>query len=182
MTTPTSVHSLHSGPAEAGKLLALQGRHAQALERYREALRIAQAVRAPPCFARHSLHGVLESLEHMGAHAQAAALAESAASAAANPEPSDFQRRDRAHLLERQGVNQLKGGDVPAARATLESALKLDNELPCARMLLDWTARGLSVSPSRLAEAQRKYGYFTVRKDAIDPARTRHPQHLTTEF
>ena len=182
MTTATNIHELHIGIAEGGKLLALRGRHAQALECYREALRLAQAARAPQVFARHYLHCVLESLEHMGSYSQAAALAAEAASAAANPELSDFQRRDRAHLLERQGVNQMKAGEIAAARATLEAALKMDEALPCARALLDWTARGLTVSPARLAEAQRKYGYFTVRADAIDPSRVRDPQHLTKEY
>lgn len=176
MKASQNVHAMHAGVAEAGKLLAVQGRHAQALERYREALRMAQAARAPQIFALHYLHCILESLEHMGAYAQAVALAAEAAQAAAALKPSEFQRRDRAHLLERQGVNQLKAGNLSAARTTLKSALAIDDALPCARALLDWTARGLSVSPARLAEVQRKHGYFSVRADAIDPARARNLQ------
>ncbi|QMW22850.1 peptidylprolyl isomerase [Sandaracinobacteroides saxicola] len=171
----SDLHQLHVGVAEGGKLLALKGRHKEALARYREALRLAQAARAPQLFARHYLHCVLESLEHMGAHARAVALAREAASAAANPDPSDFQRRDRAHLLERQGVNELKAGEVAAAQATLAGALALDAALPLAAQLLEWTARGLSVSPARLAEAQRRHGYFVVRADSVEAARALDP-------
>jgi tetratricopeptide (TPR) repeat protein len=174
-------HRLHAGIAEAGKLLALKGRHGDALVKYREALRLAQAARAPQIFARHYLHCVLESLELAGAYSQAAALAQEAASAAANPDPSDFQRRDRAHLLERQGVNQLKGGDTAAARATLADALALDAGLPLAATLLGWTARGLTVNPARLAEAQRQHGYFSVRADTVDAALARSPPSLAEE-
>jgi len=186
-----NVHALHIDVAERGKMLALKGRHADALERYREALRMARAVQAPQLFARHYLHCVLESLEHMGSHDQAAALAGEAARAGATEAgateadaqtPTPFQRRDRAYLLERQGMNQLKAGDVSAARVTLVAALTLDEALPLTRVVLDWTARGLSVNASRLIEAQRKYGYFIVRRDAVDPARARDPQRLTAEL
>lgn len=173
-----SPHRLHAGIAEIGKLLALKGRHGEALAKYREALRLAHSLRAPQIFPRHYLHCVLESLELSGAHGQAAALAGEAASAAANPAPSDFQRRDRAHLLERQGVNLLKAGDTAAARTTLAEAIALDADLPLARALLDWTARGLSVSPARLADAQRLHRYFSVRADAVDAALARFAENM----
>ncbi|MFT4251022.1 MAG: hypothetical protein QM608_00870 [Caulobacter sp.] len=169
------VHRLHAGVAEAGKLLALKGRHDEALAKYREALRLAHGVRAPQIFARHYLHCVLESLERMGAHDQAAILAgEAAGSAAAelgDGTPSDFQRRDRAFLLERMGVNRLKAGDVAGARDGLAAALALDGSLALARDLLAWTARGLGVTAARLAEAQRAHGYWTVRADTVDRTR-----------
>ncbi len=165
-----SPHRLHASVAEAGKLLALKGRHGEALAKYREALRLAHALRAPQIFPRHYLHCVLESLELSGAYGQAAALAGEAASAAANPNPSEFQRRDRAHLLERQGVNQLRTGDTASARATLAQAVDLDANLPLAAALLGWTARGLSVSAARLAEAQRQHRYFSVRAESVDTA------------
>ena len=166
-----AAHQFHAGIAEAGKLLALKGQHRQALEHYREALRLAHSARAPQVFARHYLHCVLESLERLGDHAQAAQLAGAAADAAANPDPTPFQLRDRAHLLERQGVNLLRMGDVPAARIALAAALALDPGLRLTRDLLSWTARGLSVSPARLAEAQARTGYWVVRPGTVDAAR-----------
>lgn len=175
MTARPDVHRLHAGVAEAGKLLALKGRHDEALAKYREALRLAHGVRAPQIFARHYLHCVLESLERTGAHDQAATLAGEAASSAAaelgDGTPSDFQRRDRAFLLERQGVNRLKAGDIAAARDSLAAALALDEGLALARDLLTWTARGLGVTAARLAEAQRAHGYWTVRADTVDRTR-----------
>jgi len=184
MTRP-DVHRLHAGVAEAGKGLALKGRHAEALVKYREALRLAHGVRAPQIFARHYLHCVLESLERMGAHDQAATLAGEAASSAASQtgdvELSAFQQRDRACLLERQGVNQLKAGDISAARASLAAALALDEGLPLARRLLDWTERGLSVSPAQLAQAQRTHGYWAVRPETVNSARSREPAVLIKE-
>lgn len=179
------VHRLHAGVAEAGKLLALKGRHDEALAKYREALRLAHGLRAPQVFARHYLHCVLESLERMGAHDQAAVLAGEAASSAASElgdgTPSDFQRRDRAFLLERQGVNRLKAGDVAGARESLGQALSLDDALLLSRDLLSWTARGLGVTAARLAEAQRAHGYWTVRADTVDGARACESPALTKE-
>lgn len=176
------IHRLHAGVAEAGKLLALRGRHDEALSKYREALRLAHGVRAPQVFARHYLHCVLESLERSGAYDQAAVLAgEAAGSAAAelgDGTPSDFQRRDRAFLLERQGVNRLRAEDIPGARESLQAALALDEALPLSRDLLAWTARGLGVTAGRLAEAQRAHGYWTVRADTVDRTRAcESPDH-----
>lgn len=160
-----SPHKLHLAIAEAGKALALKGRHAQALEKYREALTMARQLRAPQLFGRHYLHCVLDSLEKMGSHGQAADLAGEAAAAVAEAGDSDFQRRDRAHLLERAGVNRLKAGDVGAGRAALAEAVALDPGLVLARQLLDWTARGLAVSAGRFAEAQRRHRYWVVTPD-----------------
>ena len=174
-------HRLHAGIAESGKLLALAGKHKEALLRYREALRLAHAAGAPQVFARHYLHCVLESLEHLGAHSEAATLAGEAAShaATAHADPTPFQRRDRAHLLERQGVNALRGGDVGEARRVLAEAVALDPALPLARQLLDWTVRGLSVNAARLAAAQRSHGYFAVRADTVAPERAIDPAAMT---
>lgn len=170
-------HRLHIGIAEAGKLLALKGRHQQALAKYREALQLAHGARAPQVFARHYLHCVLESLEHLGDHARVAELAAAAADTAACPDPTPFQKRDRAHLLERQGVNLALAGDVAGARAALAEAVALDDGLPLARAILDWTARGLAINPQRLADAQRRHGYWVVRPDTVDPARALESPH-----
>ena len=164
-------HRLHLSAAEAGKVLALKGRHQEALVQYREALRLAFSARAPQVFARHYLHCVLESLEHLGDHQHAAELAGAAADAAASPEPTPFQKRDRANLLERRGVNLVKAGDIAGARAALTAALELDDALKLTRSLLEWTARGLSINAARLADAQRKHGYWVVRADSMDTDR-----------
>ena len=68
IAAPDERHRLHLGIAEAGKLLAIKGRHREALHRYREALRLAHSARAPQLFGRHYLQCVLESLEHLSDH------------------------------------------------------------------------------------------------------------------
>lgn len=169
--SPANIHALHAGIAESGKLLALKGRHEQALARYREALRMAQAVRAPQLFARHYLHCILESLEHLGAFEAAARLAAEAARAIEGQQPTPFQCRDRAMLLERQGVNQLKAGQLEPARENLQRARALDATLALSQQLLGWLDRGLTVNRARIAEAQRRHGYFVVRPETVRAGR-----------
>lgn len=167
MTVPAA-HRIHMGIAEAGKLLALKGRHQEALVKYRDALRLAHGARAPQIFARHYLHCVLESLEHLGDHARVAELAGAAAEEAACPQPTPFQRRDRAHLLERRGINLALAGDAAAAQVVLAAALAQDDSLGLSRAVLEWLARGLSIDAHRLAQAQRRHGYWVVRADAVN--------------
>jgi hypothetical protein len=165
-----AAHRIHMGLAEAGKLLALKGRHAEALVKYRDALRLAHGARAPQIFARHYLHCVLESLEHQGDHLRVAELAGAAADEAANPQPTPFQRRDRAHLLERRGINLAIAGDAAAARDALAAALALDDSLALSRAVIDWLARGWRVDAHRLAQAQARHGYWTVRAETVNHA------------
>ncbi len=179
MTKLSNIHALHAGIAESGKLLALKGRHEQALVRYREALQLAQSARAPQIFARHYLHCVLESLEHLGAFEAAARLADEAARAAERPQPSPFQRRDRALLLERLGVNQLKAGQIAQARESLKLAHALDASLSLSQQLLGWLNRGLTLNSARITEAQRRHQYFMVRPDTVRADRAVTPSDLS---
>jgi tetratricopeptide (TPR) repeat protein len=175
MTTPTAEHrrhALHLGIAEAGKVHALARRHREALERYREAMRMAEAARAPQVFARHYLYCMLDSLEHLGALDNVAEIAARAAEATREAGDSSFHRRDRAALLERLGVIRIKQGDAAAAQAVLAEAVTLaDGAQPFAAQLLGWLRRGLAVDANRLAEAQRRHRYWVVRPGAVDPAR-----------
>lgn len=175
-------HALHLGVAEAGKVHALARRHKQALERYREAMRMAEAARAPQVFAHHYLYCMLDSLEHLGALDSVAELAARAAQATAEAGDSPFHRRDRAALLERLGVARIKLRDTAGAKAALTEALALAGDSqPLAMQLLGWLDRGLAVDANRLAEAQRRHGYWVVRPEAVDPARAIEPPHLTKE-
>ncbi|MET0179130.1 MAG: hypothetical protein ABW194_01445 [Novosphingobium sp.] len=166
-------HALHAGIAEQGKLLALRGDHRAALTRYREALRLAATARAPQIVARHYLYCILESLERMGDHRAMAELAGNAAGAASEAPDSPFLRRDRAALLERVAVARLKAGAIEDGRAALREALALAGAeaLPLAAQLAGWLDRGFAIDPARLAEAQRRAGYWVVRPDTVDPAR-----------
>ena len=166
-------HRLHLGIAEAGKLLALKGRHKEALQRYREALKLAHSAGAPQLFGRHYLQCVLESLEHLGDHVGLRDLAGQAAAAAETAGESPFHRRDRAALLERVGVAELKSGDSAAALRTFAQVVELAGPegQPLSAQLLDWMKRGFDVGTTRLADAQRSHAYWTVRPETVDPAR-----------
>ena len=165
-------HRLHIGIAEQGKLLALRGRHAEALTHYREALRMAQVRGAPQVMSRHYLHCVLESLEHMGAFDAIIALCDEALSRLPDAAQGEFQRRDRAHLLERRAVAELKAGQ-PGARAGLERAIAAagPGALPLSEQLLAWLVRGYALNAARIVEAQRRHGYFVVREGQVDAQR-----------
>lgn len=165
-------HELHIGIAEAGKLLAIKGKHKEALERYREALRLAQSARAPDVFGRHYLQCVLESLEKLGDNARVIDLAMHAADAAGQTD-TPFHRRDRAALLERAAIARLKLDDRDAAQDGFAEALSLAGPegQPLSAMLLDWMKRGWQITPARIADAQRKHGYWAVRTDTVDPVR-----------
>ena len=170
---PADRHRLHLGVAEAGKLLPIKGRHKEALHRYREALRLAHSAKAPELFGRHYLQCVLESLEHLADHASVRDLAGRAADAAAEAGDTPFHRRDRAALLERVGIAQLKAGERADAQATFSQVVALAGEegQPLSALLLDWMKRGFEISPGRLAEAQRSHAYWAVRADTVDPSR-----------
>lgn len=171
-----NVHAMHMGIAEGGKLLALKGRHKEALARYRQALKLAQACNAPQVFPRHYLHCVLDSLELMGSWEDAARIATEAARAAGHvDDQGDFQQRDRAFLLERAGLNRLKSGDVDSGRTQLQEALALDASLLLTQQILQWLARRYTLDAKRIMQAQRKHNYFTVRADTVDAARAIEP-------
>ncbi len=166
-------HRLHAGIAEQGKLEALAGRHDSALAHYREALRRAAALRAPGVVARHYLLCVFESLEHKQDFAAMAALIEQALVAPLPDPASQFERNDRALLYERLAIARLRLGETAAARSALDDALALagPQRLPLATWLAAVLQRGLTVTPVRLAEAQRQHGYFSVRPGTADRSR-----------
>lgn len=171
-----AAHSLHLGIAEAGKVHALANRHAEALRHYREAIRLAVAAKAPEIFFRHYSQCVLESLEQSGGDAEIIAFCEAAeAHYAGLDADTPLHRKDRGTSLERLGLAELRRGDAAAARATLESAIALAGKgvLPLAEQVAGWLQRGLSVSPARLVEAQKRHRYFVVRPGAVDASRAR---------
>lgn len=102
--------ALHFGIAEQGKVLALAGRHREALGHYRAALQMAARAGAPQLVARHFLHCTIESLEHLGAWAEVDDLCSRVIEAALPDDASEFHRRDRAWFLERRGLARLAAG------------------------------------------------------------------------
>lgn len=167
-------HTLHIGIAEAGKMRALEGDHTDALRHYREALRLAQAARAPEVFFRHYTQCVLESLERTGAHGEVIAFCEQAlAHYDTQGATLAVHRRDKAALLERLALNRIKDGQSTDAQATLDAALNMTaaGDLPVARTVRDWLRRGMRPDPRRITELQAKHGYYAVTADRVEPDR-----------
>lgn len=170
----STAHSMHLSIAETGKLKALKGNHTDALQHYREALRLAVSSKAPEVFFRHYTQCVLESLELTEAyddiiqycinadkHYQSLGLT------------SSIHKRDHSSILERLGLVQLKTGDVDSAHATLDRAKEIagKNVLPITEEILNWLKRGFSVDNSRILSSQRKHNYFVVRASQVAPQR-----------
>ncbi|MEM9059525.1 MAG: peptidylprolyl isomerase [Pseudomonadota bacterium] len=167
-------HDFHLGIAEAGKLAAVAGDHKEALRHYREALRLAQAAKAPEVFFRHYTQCVLESLELTGAFGEILEFCENAdAHYTQLDSKADLHARDHGAILERQGIVAVKAGDSDTGREALTRAVERSGRgtLPIAETVLGWLARGMSVDARRLLELQKKHKYFTVREDQVDAAR-----------
>lgn len=166
--------TLHVGYAEQGKLLALAGRHTDALRHYREALRLAVASDAPPVFAHHYTQCVLESLEHTGAWDEILKYCDHAeAHYAQHPPDADLTRQHLANVRERRGVVLLKAGRQAEAQAALTAALQDADptDLPVARAVLGWLRGRYHIDLRRLRQEQDKHLWFVVRAGAVDASR-----------
>ena len=164
----------HMQVAEAGKRAALRGDHANALLRYREALRLAADQRAPEMFRRHYLEISLESLELLAEFDSVLEYCDRAiAHYTENPPQSDVAWLDLAFIHQRKGAVLMKAGEPNKARLELARALEVGGSvgapLELARLLHGWIARGLVITPSRITHEQRRLHYFSVRSDTVRP-------------
>jgi hypothetical protein len=183
---PPPPHVRHLALAERGKLAAVKGDHGTALEFYRAALRMAQALAAPAPFARHYTDCILESLERSGQLRPALELCAAACTEMAGIErPGPLQRRDHATMLLRSAILLLRLDRGAEADLLLADAVAMarPGRLPLAEELQGWRARAFAIPPDRLTEAQLRHGYYSVRADALRPdiariAPDRAPRHL----
>jgi tetratricopeptide (TPR) repeat protein len=162
----------HPQLAERGKRLALQGRHREALEHYRQAMHQAGAVGAPPILMRHYLECALESMELAGLHDAVLSYCEEAIEHyRGTPPASDLTRADLAQVYQRRAVNLAKAGDNEAAREACAVALRLaaeiDLRLPLAERLAAWLRGGVHIPSDRLTREQRRHHYFSVRRETV---------------
>lgn len=167
---------LHLGIAEQGKLYALAGNYALALQYYRHAIHMTVQAGDPEVFFRHYLECVMESLEQMGAYAEVLAYCEKALELyCCRPPANPLAQCDLAHVYERQGAVLLKCGEKERAVAAFEKALAAaqagGQALPLVQALLRWTKGGLHVDASRVLAEQRRQCYFSVRSDTVDAGR-----------
>lgn len=166
------IHQIHLGLAEAGKVLALKGKHQDALRHYREAIKTAVSANSPEVFFRHYTHCVLESLELSGAYEEVIAFCENADEHYKNlTVDTPMVRRDHANTLERWGVALLKNGQAARAEDVLARAVEkaAPAPLPVATQILSWLERRFNPDVNRIAQIQKQHAYFTVRREQVDP-------------
>lgn len=170
-------HLRHLAVAERGKIAALDGDHAKALEWYRTALRMARIRNAPPPFARHYTDCILESLEHSEQYGPALELCRAAVTEMEEvSDPTPLQRYDHGSMLLRIAVLLLRQARGEEADRALANALERAGEdaLPLARELRSWRSRAWTITPDRLTEAQRRHGLHVVRREALRPDLARY--------
>jgi tetratricopeptide (TPR) repeat protein len=158
------------GLTEQGKMLALAGKHKDALAHYREALRIAMTCEENEVFFHYVTQCILESLELSNAFGEVRDYCTRAEEQFATVENSDpLLAKQRATNLERLGLCLIQLDEVDDGRIALENALNLVEEksLPLAVKILGWLRRGLTVETRQLRMAQKQFGYFMVRSDQI---------------
>ena len=165
----------HVRLAEAGKAAALRGDHANALLRYRDAMRLAAEQQAPAVLRRHYLEISLESLELIEEFDSVLEYCDRAiAHYAEHPPQSDVASLDLATIHQRKGAVLMKTGAREAATRAFGQAIEIGTRigarLELARLLQGWIARGLVVSADRITREQRRVRYFSVRSDTMGPA------------
>ncbi|MDH5670849.1 MAG: hypothetical protein OEZ06_01810 [Myxococcales bacterium] len=165
----------HLQVAEVGKRAALRGDHAEALRSYREAMRMAVQSRSPEAFFRHYLEASLESLELMGDFDSVLEYCGRAIDHYAKTPPSnDLAWLDLASVYQRRGVVLCKVGNTAAATEAFDAALRqaqrIGATLELSQRLRGWIARGLTLTPERVLQEQRRLRYFSVREETLRAA------------
>ncbi len=178
-TESNTAHSIHYSIAEFGKTLALKNKHNDALEHYREAIRMAVSLKAPEVFFRHYTQCVLESLELTGAFNEVIEFCINADKhyRSLNLE-TQLHRKDHGSVLERCSMAFIRSGDIDSAKHSLTDACKIagKNVLPLSEEVLRYLNQGFSIDASRLTALQKKHNYFVVRKGQVDEKNARPMQ------
>ena len=165
--------ALHLGIAENGKLYCLRGDYSEALRHFREAIRLSQQHGEMDIFFQHYSQCVLETLELSGAHTEVIECSEGFLEFLADKtDESGFLNKMRASILERIGVQYLMLDEKAAAVPVLKEALALGGKKgnPLSHELLNWAQRGFAVSKKQIQDLQKRFNYFIVRKDKVNPA------------
>ncbi|TVQ68046.1 MAG: peptidylprolyl isomerase [Oceanospirillales bacterium] len=175
VTDSTSLHVLHLGLAEQGKLHALNNQHQEALTHYREAIKVAVSLNAPEVFFRHYTQCVIESLERKGSYDEAILFYQAAddhyiTQRQQQQLSADLYQKDHADILQKLGCVQLKKGDLVAAKQTLTRAIATagDADMRLSKELLGWLQRGYTINTTRIEQLQQKHHYFVVRQGQVN--------------
>lgn len=175
--------TLHMGIAEQGKVHALRGDHAAALEHYRYAMNLTVQHKHPEVFFRHYLECVVESLEHTGAYEEVLNYCDKAIGLYQdNPPPNEMAEFDLANIHLRRGIILMKSGDKEQALADIKKVRALlpkGYKLPLADTILRWLQTNLHVQPKRIVEEQQRQQYFSVTPQSVRPEKAIPlPEHL----
>lgn len=156
---------IHLQIAEAGKQHTLKGNHSAALERYRQALRLAlQQKETSPIFLYHYTECILDALEAAGEAKQALALTECAL-AEQQATTGDLVQRVQANLLERRVVLLFALGQEQAADTALAEALPLGGPILIA--LQSARRRRFTITSDWLAGMRRQHGRSVVNSQTL---------------
>jgi tetratricopeptide (TPR) repeat protein len=171
MSTQPSHQKLHLGIAEKGKLYCLEGNYKEALRHYREAIRLVQNGKDNDLFFQHYSQCVMEALELSGAYDEVINYCEKFLEFLEEKESSEFVTRHKAHILEKLAIQHLLKEEKQEALVYLKEARMLIKQgvQPLTDDLLNWVQRNYQVTKKQIREAQKKYNYFIVRKDKVNP-------------
>ena len=172
---------IHIRIAEHGKICSLQGDHKEALRHYREALRLVQNQEDSEIFSQHYSHCVMESLEQTGAYDEVIMFCQNYRSFLEDKTETDFTKKHRAFICERQGIQHLLKEEKEEALDLLSEAQKTIGigKQPITDQLIQWIQRNYFISKEQIQTLQRKHNYFIVRKEKVNPTIA---MKLTGEF
>jgi len=154
----------HLQVAEAGKRRMLDGDHAEALDRYRTALRMALQQRAHGVFMAHYTDCVLDCLESAGDHAQALEIVQRALDEQETTGES-LSEAVRASLMRRQIFLLFTVGRADDGDAALDGAAHLAD--PALSALRAARRRRLAVDARWIDNLKRRHIHSAVTEDHL---------------
>lgn len=175
---------LHMGVAEQGKLYALEENYPMALAHYQQAVHLCVQGKDPEVFFRHYLECIMEVMEQDKNFDKVLDYCNKAIEHyGEGPAPNAFATKDQAYIHQKKGIILLKMGNKEEAKESLQKSIdimsRLDQEMPLAKVILNWIKRGMQIDDRRLLSEQKKHAYFQVRKETVDADKAIHlPKEL----
>lgn len=162
---------IHVRIAEYGKLCSLKGNHSEALRHYREALRLVQNKKDNEIFSQHYSQCVMESLEKIGSHDEVIMFCENYREFLDEKVDTEFIKRHRAFICERQAIQHLLKNEKEEAQPLLKEAQQAigKGNQPITDQLLQWVQRSYFISKKQIEALQIRHHYFIVREGKVNP-------------
>ncbi len=163
---------LHLRIAEKGKLLCLEGNYKEALRHFGEALKIMQKEKGSELFFQHYTQCVMETLEKSGSYDDVISYCERYVTFLdAKNSKNPFIDRHYARIFEKKAIQYLLKGNNQIALQLLELAQHKagKGKQPITDELLKWVQKGYQISKRQVESVQKKFNYFIIRKDLVNP-------------